>query len=125
MAIDPRTGAGVGVARYIRDRNDPTRAELAVAVVDDWQRRGVGTRLAPPLATRARQEGIATFTAEVLADNRLMLNLTEELGDIRTVNRGLGTVGLEVELPNPEPGRLARRRRRADLRAASGHRHAG
>jgi GNAT superfamily N-acetyltransferase len=56
VAIDPRTQQGVGIGRYIRSKQDPTAAELAIAVVDEWQRMGVGTRLATALADRARQE---------------------------------------------------------------------
>ena len=58
VAVDPRTRDGVGIARYVRWKKDPQSAELAVAVVDDWQHKGVGTRLASALAKRAREEGI-------------------------------------------------------------------
>jgi hypothetical protein len=35
VAIDPESGTGVGVARYVRLTTNPHVAELAVAVVDD------------------------------------------------------------------------------------------
>ncbi len=108
VAIDPQTGEGVGVARYVRSEEDPHVAELAIAVVDDWQRRGVGTRLAAALADRAREEGITTFTGLVLADNKLMLNLAEELGQARTGPREQGTVELAIDLPEQGPGQLMR-----------------
>ena len=38
-------GQGVGVARYIRDPEEPRAAELAITVVDDWQGRGLGSKL--------------------------------------------------------------------------------
>jgi GNAT superfamily N-acetyltransferase len=62
VAIDPDRGDGVGVARYVRRAEDPSSAELAVAVIDDWQQRGVGSRLTGALAERARAEGIIAFT---------------------------------------------------------------
>jgi len=98
----------VGLARYVRWKGDPQSAELAVAVVDDWQGKGVGTRLASALAERAREEGISIFTAIVLADNDPMLSLARELGDVRVLNRDRGTVELAIDLPEQGPGRLIR-----------------
>jgi GNAT superfamily N-acetyltransferase len=108
VAMNPHTGEGVGVARYVRSQENPHVAELAVAVVDDWQRRGVGTRLATALADRAREEGITAFTGLVLADNMLMLNLAEELGQVHTGPREQGTVELTIDLPEHGPGHLMR-----------------
>ena len=54
IALDEETGEGVGVARYVRDRERPDAAEVAVTVIDDWQGRGVGTLLLETLSGRAR-----------------------------------------------------------------------
>ena len=99
VAIDPETGQGVGIARYIRSKTDPKSAELAIAVVDYWQRMGVGTSLATALSERAQHEGITVFTGLVLADNQLMLNLARDLGEVRIDRQGHGSVELTVELP--------------------------
>ena len=53
----------MGIARYVRDRDDPQTAEIAVTVVDDWQGRGLGTELLTQLSGRARREGVLRFTA--------------------------------------------------------------
>ncbi len=102
VAIDPATGQGVGVARYIRSKSDPKSAELAVAVIDEWQRMGVGTRLGTALVDRAQEEGIAVFTGLVLTENESMLSLARELGEARTAHQEHGTVELTVELPRKE-----------------------
>ncbi len=99
VALDPQTGHGVGIARYVRSTTDPKSAELAIAVVDDWQRMGVGARLATALSERAKDEGITAFTGLVLADNQLMLNLARDLGEVRIDRQGHGTVEVSVELP--------------------------
>jgi L-amino acid N-acyltransferase YncA len=120
VAIDPQTGLGVGVARYVRSTADRSVAELAVAVVDDWQGRGVGSRLTAALADRARAEGIRSFTALVLADNELMLNLLADLGHTNVLHAEQGTVELTVELPGSGLGRIARLLKavaRGDIRA--------
>jgi RimJ/RimL family protein N-acetyltransferase len=108
VAVDPETGEGVGVARFIRSLEDRRIAELAVAVADDWQGHGVGTLLTAELAKRARDEGITCFTALALAENDAMLGLLQELGQVRTGRTELGTVELAVDLPNEGISRLRR-----------------
>ncbi len=48
---------GIAVGRYLRDQTDPTTAEVAVTVMDEHQRRGVGTLLTRALARWPRSEG--------------------------------------------------------------------
>jgi GNAT superfamily N-acetyltransferase len=74
VAVEPETGAAVGVARFVRTEDDSTTAEPAIAVVDDWHRRGLGTELLVQLAERAREEGVTRFSASVLAANSPMLD---------------------------------------------------
>src|SRR4029077_20781834 len=59
---------------------EPTSAEAAFAVADEYQQRGIGTRLVEQLAARAARHGVDRFVAEVVADNRKMLGVFEALG---------------------------------------------
>lgn len=59
----------VGVARFIRDPEDPTCAEVAVTVGDAYQGQGVGRYLGELLADAARDRGVQRFTATMLAEN--------------------------------------------------------
>jgi GNAT superfamily N-acetyltransferase len=102
VAVDEQAREGVGVARYVRDPARPDTAELAVTVIDDWQGRGVGTLLTEAISMRAREEGITTFTALMLADNHEMMDLLRQLGTVRIVDREAGSV--EVEVPVPAVG---------------------
>ncbi|MFL5823421.1 MAG: GNAT family N-acetyltransferase [Solirubrobacteraceae bacterium] len=98
-AIDPETGRGVGIARFVRDHEDPTHAEVAVTVADDWQRRGLGRLLLERLTDRARAEGITHFTALVSADNRAMQRLVRRIGrPARTAQVADGTFEYDIEL---------------------------
>ena len=81
VAIDAATGDGLGIARFVRDKRDPSRADVAIVVADDWHGRGVGTVLAERLAARARALGVKSFTARMLADNRAARRLVEHVGD--------------------------------------------
>jgi RimJ/RimL family protein N-acetyltransferase len=96
-ALSPAKGHGVGVARYIRDADDPRAAEIAVTIADDWQGRRLGTELLARLSDRARQAGIGRFTATVSADNVAMPRLLWKMGAELT-GRGRGTVDYEVAL---------------------------
>ena len=100
LAIDPQTRDGLGVARFVRSSEDPSVAEVAVAVTDSWQRRGLGTTLLLELARRAREEGIEHFSALVLAENDAISELLFKLGDVRVTGRGTGVVELVMDLPD-------------------------
>ena len=96
-ALDHARGGGVGIARYVRDREDPHAAEIAVTVIDGWQGRGLGTELLARLSERACQEGIRRFTAAVAADNAAMTRLLRNLG-ADLVGREFGTLEYEMAL---------------------------
>jgi len=80
VVVVPGSGQLVGVARYIRIPGQPDQAEVAITVLDSWQRRGLGTVLLRELAQRAAEEGIRYFVAEILAENRPMVTLAQRLG---------------------------------------------
>jgi RimJ/RimL family protein N-acetyltransferase/predicted CoA-binding protein len=86
----------VGIANYVRLR-DPRSAEVAFAVADEFQRRGIGTRLLEQLAARASANGIERFVAEVMADNTAMTHVFEGAGFeiARTLSGG------EIEMAFP------------------------
>ena len=113
VALDPETGHGIGVARFVRSPADAETAEVAVAVADFWQGRGVATALLDRLAERARAEGVRRFSADILAENRPMLELIGELGDAHVIERDQGTVTVVVELPPEGIGAALREALRA------------
>lgn len=87
----------VGVGRY--DRAPGTaHAEVAFVVEDRWQGRGVGHRLFDELATRARAEGITTFGAQTLAENRRMLSLFRHCGHPVHQHFDGSIIDLEIDL---------------------------
>jgi GNAT superfamily N-acetyltransferase len=91
---------GIGVARWIRDRDDPSRAEAAVTVADRWQGRGIGTQLLLALVEEAAERGITTFVADVLWSNRTLLDTLRELG-ARVEPSEPGVARVEFDLPPP------------------------
>lgn len=75
----------IAVARYAADRR-PDTCEFAIAVADDWQRRGVARLLMDELVRIARDRGFRTMVGMVLAQNRPMLEFAESLGFVRHAN---------------------------------------
>jgi ribosomal protein S18 acetylase RimI-like enzyme len=69
----------VGIARLVRDGDS---AEIAFAVADDHQSRGVGSILASELAADARAAGITQLTATVCGDNPRVIALLDRLGSL-------------------------------------------
>jgi len=103
-AVDPGTGRGVAVARYVLVGDIPPTAEVALAVFDEWQGRGVGRALLHRLAAVAHRRGIIRFTGTMLADNATMISLMRSLGRVVSTHRESGTVELLVEI-DPDSGR--------------------
>ena len=78
---DPATGAQeiVAVGRLTRLPN-PTEAEFAMLVRDDFQGRGIGTHLLRNLLAFGKDEGIERVVAWMLPENRGMIEISEKLG---------------------------------------------
>jgi GNAT superfamily N-acetyltransferase len=76
--LDDAGGTIVGGGRYVLVR--PGTAEVAFAVVDEFQWQGVGGALMRHIATIARAAGLEELIAEVLAQNRAMLKVFEKSG---------------------------------------------
>jgi ribosomal protein S18 acetylase RimI-like enzyme len=75
----------VGIARLVRSG---TAAEVAFAVADGVQSRGVGSILATELAADARAAGITQLVATVCGDNPRMISLLQRLGSLDVSWRG-------------------------------------
>ena len=88
----------VGVARYDRAR-DTEVAEVALAVIDEFQRRGLGGVLLGELARVARVEGIKTFQLIVLPENREMLGLLRKMGWIHQAKLSGGMYEISFDIP--------------------------
>ncbi len=68
----------VGMGQSIKCE-DSHSAEVAFAVRDDYQNRGISTGLISYLTLLARNEGLHGFTADVMLDNRAMIRVFEKL----------------------------------------------
>jgi len=87
----------VALATFARLR-DPQRAEVAFAVADELQGKGIGTRLLERLAVHAAAAGIEEFVAQVLPQNAQMLRVFHDAGfaEQRRLDGGVVEVRLQV-----------------------------
>ncbi len=97
VAIDQETGCSIGIGRYVRDTDAP-EAEIAFEVVDEWQGRGVGRRLAGELARLARANGILRLRASVDRSNWPALAVIHGLGDVLSRQSEGSVIELVVRL---------------------------
>ena len=87
----------LGVARYDRVVGTDT-AEVAVAVVDEFQRQGIGTGLLKLLTEVAREHGVLRFVLIVLPENQSMLTLLRSLGWIHRAELRGGVLEISFDI---------------------------
>jgi GNAT superfamily N-acetyltransferase len=97
VAIDHESDRTVGLARFVRDDASP-EAEIAFAVVDEWQGRGLGKRLVEELRAVAVEQGILRFRALIAQANKPAFALVRGLGDELSRRYEDGNVELVVRL---------------------------
>ena len=107
-------GEMVALASYDRESDDE-HAEVAFAVVDSHQGRGLGTKLLELLTNHARTHGVNRFRALVLGENNQMMRLFRNSGYelSRTIEDGVYTVDFPVTESEDSASAAAERERRA------------
>jgi acetate---CoA ligase (ADP-forming) len=109
----------VAVGAYVAEDNHPGVAEVSFLVEDAMQRRGIGTSLLDALAEIARAHNITRFSADVLADNRLMLSVFRKAGYALSSNISYGVTHLEFPILRSEVAEVRRDAQEAEAERAS------
>lgn len=95
----------LGIGQYGIDETTHT-AEVALVVRDDYQGRGIGSELLSYLTYLAKREGLLGFTAEVLMDNKPMLQVFEQGGFDIERRSDAGVYHLKMAFKAPEGRRI-------------------
>jgi RimJ/RimL family protein N-acetyltransferase len=105
IAVHRGDGRGLGVARYIRDKDAPEKAEIAITVADEWQGSGLGTELLTQLTGRAVSRGICRFTALISEENTAARRMLQHMSrQVRLVDSSHGAQSYEIALQPCGPG---------------------
>jgi RimJ/RimL family protein N-acetyltransferase len=105
--------SGIGVGRFIRMKEEPHTAEIAITMIDPYQQRGVGSVLFALMYLRAMEEEVTTLRAFLLPKNQPLTQRLQALGGEVEHENGTSTVNLPVhrdieELPKTPSGQAFR-----------------
>jgi acetyltransferase len=97
LAAVDRDGAIVAVARYNAWSDRPGHAEFAVAVVDEWHGRGLGSALTESLLAHARRTHVVALTGSTFSENTPARALLRRFG-FKRVGAAAGVSEYELAL---------------------------
>ena len=86
----------VAVGRIVRLSGSPASAEVAITVVDDWHRRGIGKVLVRLLAEIGRSIGIERFVFDALPENEGIMGLFEGFGASHRLRDGVVSGSFDI-----------------------------
>jgi GNAT superfamily N-acetyltransferase len=124
LVTEPAGPVAAGVVRWVRSREDPAVADVAVTVIDDYQGRGLGGLLLDVAVLDAFAHGVERFEGVVLGENIASRRMLAR-GGARLRPDGGGVLAFTLEL-RPRVERLrtsplsvvvATQNRRAELTA--------
>jgi acetyl coenzyme A synthetase (ADP forming)-like protein len=104
--------------RRVLSDDNPDSAEVAFAIADSMQGRGIGTRMLDRLADIARSRGIHAFEADVLGGNRKMVDVFVDSGYQLTRRLDRGIVHFVLSL-DQNPVHLEKAARRSQIAATA------
>jgi CRP-like cAMP-binding protein len=88
----------VADARFVRDPNDPTVAEIAFTVADAYQGRGIGSFLIGALSIAAKVDGVERFSARMLSENVPMRAIMDHYGAVWQ-REDVGVITTVIDVP--------------------------
>jgi CRP-like cAMP-binding protein len=97
----------VADARFVRDENDRTVAEIAFTVADAYQGRGIGSFLIAALSIAAWANGVEKFTARMLSDNAPMRAIIDNYGACWE-REDVGVITTVIDVPRQKDLSLGR-----------------
>jgi GNAT superfamily N-acetyltransferase len=113
LGSDGSEKAGIGMARFVRSKESPDSAEIAITLVDDWQGLGIGRILLHRLLAMVSERGIPFVDGRLQAENRRMRHLLEPYVPEGGFHREDSTLLFRFPVPAPDDPLMAQLARNA------------
>lgn len=94
VTLDEQAPEGLGIARYVRHKDQNEIAELAITIKDKYQGLGLGTLLLSEICQHALKNQIQVFQGIVNTTNTRMVALLRKMQGFRLKTNGPGTLEL-------------------------------
>ena len=90
----------VGVGRFVKLKDEQGVAEVAITIIDSYQKKGLGKVLFVTLNILAGQIGVEKLRTYVLSENRFVLDSLKKFGVLNQENEGPVTIVDIMVIPN-------------------------
>lgn len=110
---DGQEKSGIGMARFVRSRDDPSAAEIAITIVDGWQGLGIGRILLHRLLAMMSERRIPWAEGRLQAENRRMRALLEPYVPHGGFRRDGSALLFRFPVPKPDDPLMAQLARNA------------
>lgn len=105
--------SGIGMARFVRGRDDPNGAEIAITIVDGWQGLGIGRILLHRLLAMMSERRIPFADGRLQAENLRMRHLLEPYVPQGGFRREGSALLFRFPVPKPDDPLMAQLARNA------------
>lgn len=89
---------GAGIARFVRDKNNPEIAEFSIVVVDVYQKMGLGLKMCKRIMAAARERKIRILRGFVNEENLAMIRILDKCGYTETIPADKGILQIDSYL---------------------------
>ena len=99
---------GVAVIRMVRSESDPAEAEVAITIIDEYQKKGLGSFLLDLMILAARERNISKFSFTFLPQNDAVVRLIRKKGP-PAILRGYDSVRMILSIADTDLNALRAR----------------
>ena len=89
---------GIAIVRLVRSLIDPVEAEIAITIIDEYHKRGLGTFLMRLIVLAASERNIKRLSFSFLPQNEAIIKLIHKIGPTRPDSTAMDFVQLYMDM---------------------------